>query len=445
MMKYRLLIAILSVLVFTTNAMAQNTPPEVTNVTAQQRDDSNLVDIYYDLQDPDNSTLLVRVFIRNKGVNVNASSLTCDKGFQVSPGNEKHVVWDAGADFFNQFSDSMQVEIEANDESATQSGFSELFTVDTRIDKPPVDGWQFVTKDGSTRSESMVIDRNGRIWILYIKSNTKRPDYYLKIINPNGYVYKSERVVAHGSALVTGKHQTIRAAVNEETGEVWAVFQGSKETNPTGFFIIFNDTGGVHQDSTALVSSTGKVNAPKITAAPNGDMWFSWHGGTPRTNTAKGEFIRYFSNGEPDGNATVFDDDGGLFNTDIAVSMDQKIWLVREQSEPSYGLDVLMHNYDRSFFSSFVIAADNFYFDPRPSIYVDRFHDRIWVLQKNTDSTLYRLNGYYLENNNLRLLPAINLAGICSFSNVKNRKVEILRYTEASLTYEKTVYRKYRH
>ena len=95
-----------------TAMLAQATPPEVSNVRASQRANSKLVDIYYNVTDADGDLLKVRVEISdNDGVkySVPAFSLTGDIGEGVAPGNNKHVVWDAGADWDGEYSDKMRV------------------------------------------------------------------------------------------------------------------------------------------------------------------------------------------------------------------------------------------------------------------------------------------------------------------------------------------------
>ena len=94
------------------------TPPEVSNVRASQRANTKLVDIYYNAIDADGDLLKVRVEISdNDGVkySVPAFSLTGDIGEGVTPGNNKHIVWDAGTDWDGEYSDKMRVKVFAID------------------------------------------------------------------------------------------------------------------------------------------------------------------------------------------------------------------------------------------------------------------------------------------------------------------------------------------
>ena len=95
-----------------------NTPPEITNVRASQRPDTKLVDIYYDAADADGDALKIRVEISdNDGVkySVPALTFTGDIGEGISPGTNKHIVWDAGKDWDGEYSDQMRVKIYAID------------------------------------------------------------------------------------------------------------------------------------------------------------------------------------------------------------------------------------------------------------------------------------------------------------------------------------------
>ena len=71
----------------------------VENVRGSQRENSKLVDIYYDLNDTGGGTYYVEVEIVGRTSDVNASSFSGDVGEGVVPGLNRHVVWDAGSDW----------------------------------------------------------------------------------------------------------------------------------------------------------------------------------------------------------------------------------------------------------------------------------------------------------------------------------------------------------
>ena len=87
--------------VWNTASYAAN--PAITNLTATQRAGTNLVDITYDLSATGSTSLAVSVRIStNNGVSYNlaASNFTGNGlGSDVTPGTNKQIVWDAGADW----------------------------------------------------------------------------------------------------------------------------------------------------------------------------------------------------------------------------------------------------------------------------------------------------------------------------------------------------------
>jgi hypothetical protein len=109
-------------LVFTglTTAAAPE-PPVVTNVAfAQRTDGSGLVDVTYDLADPDSPTLTVTMEVSaDGGLNwtVPVVTFSGDVGAGVTPGAAKAIVWDAATDAGAMFSDQVQVRITADDGS----------------------------------------------------------------------------------------------------------------------------------------------------------------------------------------------------------------------------------------------------------------------------------------------------------------------------------------
>ena len=93
-------------------------PPEITNVRAEQRADTKLVDVWYDAADADGDLLKIRIEVSdNDGVrySVPAFSLTGDIGEGIAAGAGKHIVWDAGVDWDGEYSDKMRIKVFAVD------------------------------------------------------------------------------------------------------------------------------------------------------------------------------------------------------------------------------------------------------------------------------------------------------------------------------------------
>lgn len=88
--------------------------PQVTNVTASQRDGTKLVDIGYTLTSDADARILVRVSTDGGAtyeIIPSAGSLSGDVGSQVPAGAEKLIVWDMRQDYDWQFNENMRVKI----------------------------------------------------------------------------------------------------------------------------------------------------------------------------------------------------------------------------------------------------------------------------------------------------------------------------------------------
>ncbi len=92
--------------------------PVVSNVRASQRPGTKLVDIYYDVTDPDSATLAVSVAVSTNGgasYTLPATSFSGAVGAGIAPGNNKQVVWNAGADWNGKFSANVRFQVTADD------------------------------------------------------------------------------------------------------------------------------------------------------------------------------------------------------------------------------------------------------------------------------------------------------------------------------------------
>jgi formylglycine-generating enzyme required for sulfatase activity len=90
------------VTLFLSTLCLANSAPQVSNVRVSQRsDDSRLVDIYYNLAEPDGDLCTVWVLASDNGGltwSLAAISLSGAVGENISAGTNKHIIWDAGAD-----------------------------------------------------------------------------------------------------------------------------------------------------------------------------------------------------------------------------------------------------------------------------------------------------------------------------------------------------------
>jgi formylglycine-generating enzyme required for sulfatase activity len=116
-MKHRLRFLLPGALALAISAYAAS-PPVVSNVRAQQRAGTKLVDITYDLADPDSAQLAVTIAVStNAGATCTlpTTSFTGAVGVNQSPGQNKKITWNAGADWPGQFSANVRFRVTADD------------------------------------------------------------------------------------------------------------------------------------------------------------------------------------------------------------------------------------------------------------------------------------------------------------------------------------------
>lgn len=93
--------------------------PVVSNVRAQQRLGTKLIDITYDLADSDGGPIFITCQLFAGTTPLPAFSLSGDIGTGVMPGTNKAIVWNAGQDWNRQYTTSGKVRIVADDLSVT--------------------------------------------------------------------------------------------------------------------------------------------------------------------------------------------------------------------------------------------------------------------------------------------------------------------------------------
>ena len=99
-------------------AMAQAAPPVVSNIRASQRPGTKLVDVYYDLADADGDLQLIQVAVSaDAGLTygIPCPSLTGAVGSNVGLGTNRHLVWNAGADWNGNWVPQCRVRVTAHD------------------------------------------------------------------------------------------------------------------------------------------------------------------------------------------------------------------------------------------------------------------------------------------------------------------------------------------
>ncbi len=116
---------------------AQNFAPVVTNVQAQQRIGTKLIDITYDVADADSDTLTISVLVSTDSgqtYSLNAVSITGDV-MRVFPGTGKQIVWDAGTDYPSQFGSNFKIKVIVSDHLTSSSLTFTTRTITTSADE----------------------------------------------------------------------------------------------------------------------------------------------------------------------------------------------------------------------------------------------------------------------------------------------------------------------
>lgn len=118
MIRKQIMLVVLQCVLFINLASAQNHNPAIDTVRVSQRLGTFLVDIYYTVSDQDNDALTVYMFVSSdsgKTFTVPAKSFEGDYGVGILPGANKHIVWNAGADFPEQYGEKFRVKLTASD------------------------------------------------------------------------------------------------------------------------------------------------------------------------------------------------------------------------------------------------------------------------------------------------------------------------------------------
>jgi formylglycine-generating enzyme required for sulfatase activity len=98
--------------------VAQAAPPVVSNIRASQRPGTKLVDVYYDLADADGDLQLIQVAVSaDAGLTygIPCTSLSGAVGSNVGLGTNRHLVWNAGADWNGNWVPQCRVRVTAHD------------------------------------------------------------------------------------------------------------------------------------------------------------------------------------------------------------------------------------------------------------------------------------------------------------------------------------------
>ncbi len=150
---------------------AAHAGPAVANVRVAQRPGTTLVDITYDLADPDSATLSVSVAVSTDGgasYGRPATHFTGAVGGGVTPGTGKRITWDAGADLPAKLFSNVRVSVTASD-NAAPSGMALIpagsFTMGNCMD--PNEGSDDELPLHTVYISAFYMDKNDVTWALW--------------------------------------------------------------------------------------------------------------------------------------------------------------------------------------------------------------------------------------------------------------------------------------
>jgi len=204
------LAAICFVFVLSPATLAQaNNAPVVTNVYAQQRPGTRLIDINYDVADADGDLLEITVVVSNDGgetYGIVPAFLTGDVGKGISPGMDKRIVWDVEMDRGHIEGENFKVRIIADDghESAP----------DMRVSQSSIDFGEVAEGESSEQTFTIYNDGDAVLQITSVKSNSSQfvivtqPDE----VPPGGAASVKVKFSSSSSGVKTG---TITIASND--------------------------------------------------------------------------------------------------------------------------------------------------------------------------------------------------------------------------------------
>jgi formylglycine-generating enzyme required for sulfatase activity len=99
-------------------SVASAAPPVVSNIRASQRPGTKLVDVYYDLSDADGDLQLVQVAASSDAgltYGIPCASLSGHVGASISPGSNRKITWNAGADWNGNWVPQCRMRVTAHD------------------------------------------------------------------------------------------------------------------------------------------------------------------------------------------------------------------------------------------------------------------------------------------------------------------------------------------
>ncbi len=228
--------------------------PTVSNVRASQRPGTQLVDVYYDVADPDSSTLTVSVAVSTDGgvsYAPGSASFTGALGAGIAPGSNKKFTWNVGVDLPAKLFSNVRVSVTASDDTAA-----------------PLSGTSFVTVGDAGNAADAATTYGAVGYEFQIQKFEFTNGEYVEFLNavggsnPNGIYSTSMGADARAGITQSGASPSFTYAVKANMGDkpvnyvswfeaarVANWLHNGRSTNPalleTGAYTLNNATSGI--------------------------------------------------------------------------------------------------------------------------------------------------------------------------------------------------------
>ncbi len=311
-------------------------------------------------------------------------------------------------------------------------GISNVFKLDTRENIPPDGPWQILTNKGDSFNEELLIDNFGKVWAFYMLEKGKGKPIYMKIIRPSGYVYKSEEQISTSSTTVAYFRQTLRAALNPVTNEVWVAIQGDPGDNGS-YFLIFDSTG-TQKGTKQVIQGDPAVYFPKLAADKSGKMWFIWQTDSVGSGTSIPQYAGYDKNASKIYGPTNVRNVGPTTGTDIVIDKLNRIWFLYERGNTHLFTRIVNNDASQTEFQLETTrhqVADAFAFNAQRMAYSDTTNNRVWILAKNAVYNQQKVLIFDLDGDQV---GAVEGVGNINFITNEINRLEIVQ--DASSAYK---------
>ncbi|MBI9032232.1 SUMF1/EgtB/PvdO family nonheme iron enzyme [bacterium] len=258
------------------NEPAPLTAPIISNITAEQANDgSKLVDIYYDLFDANNDPCDIELLISDdNGVSYSftpdSANLSGHIGSDITPGNNKHIIWDAGNESQDFSAENYYFKIRAEDNTFLQivtpvispesETYDEAQTITITCETE--DAEIYYTLDGSDpdQTDNLYTEAFELDETTTVKARAYKEDWQESEIATADYVINSDFVLVEGGTY------------NNETADVTIsdFYMSKYEITHTKFIGFLNSYG---------VASNGSYNGVELIDMDDSDCAIGYSNG----------------------------------------------------------------------------------------------------------------------------------------------------------------------